>query len=599
MDIEFRIRDEEDHVDEADTPEDLSVSEFLRRFIPATGRRFVETNGKPIIWVLFDESTGRSLDVEKSFRENGIRSRHRLVLRKVAPLAVDTLPRPDPVPTIAIVQWVCPKCGVKNSELNAFCGSCGTRRPGPKIEIVIQDAKDRLVKKRVLPGAVTQDILREVLQELDLPANARWEIDDKDIRKKLAAHKTLEQNGVLDGHHLFLYAVEAQRLSPWEKILLGALILAIATCGSYILYKLLHWPTLPPVPITITISPTAVSLKAGESAQFTADVKGANNGGATWSTDPVDPIRFGSVTQQGMYQAPATISETQVAVVATSIADNTKHARVTVNLVPDTHEVVSVSIREPKTTQLSQGEQERFSAEVAGGVSPSVRWSIEPDNLGSISSDGIYYAPASIPRTETVTVVATSIADLATSARFAITLVPTAATSLTLTVEPSSATLKENQTQQFKATGQPANRHLKIRWSITPPLGHISQDGLYTAPDGITQSPPTVLVRAVPNGNQAHTATATITLQPKPSPFCGELKFTDSGPIVLHSGETHAFHVTGADEDAVRWSILGPGSIEHGLYTAPSTILPASARVFVKARCRSSQEVEMVVNLVP
>src|SRR5271157_4435719 len=118
MDIELRIRDEEDYLDEADTPEDLSVSEFLRRFIPATGRRFVDTNGEPIMWVLLDESTGRNLDVAKTFRENGIRSGLRLVLRKSVPLADSALPRgvrSAPVGTIGISQWACPEFGFKNS----------------------------------------------------------------------------------------------------------------------------------------------------------------------------------------------------------------------------------------------------------------------------------------------------------------------------------------------------------------------------------------------------------------------------------------------------------------------------------------------------
>jgi hypothetical protein len=79
----------------------------------------------------------------------------------------------------------------------------------------------------------------------------------------------------------------------------------------------------------------------------------------------------------------------------------------------------------PSTTSLSPLQTEEFSATVA--IDPkldhSVTWSIQPD-LGRIDRAGVYTAPASIPRPQTVIVTATCVADRAKRASAQVQLLP-------------------------------------------------------------------------------------------------------------------------------------------------------------------------------
>jgi hypothetical protein len=288
-----------------------------------------------------------------------------------------------------------------------------------------------------------------------------------------------------------------------------------------------------------------------------------------------------------------------VAIIATSEQDKRTNARVIVNLMEDE---ILVSIG-PQSLQLSQGQRQQFTAAIKGTENVAVRWWVQPEGRGSISPDGLYSAPASVTKSETVLVIATSMADATKSAEALISLVaspPTPTLTLTLTLTPLSVKRRENQTQQFTVSVQPANSHPRIRWSITPEIGSISPAGLYTAPKTILQSPTIVQVKALPNGDSTHATIATVTLGARSTLFCGHIRFTDFSTIVLHPSERHQFRVTGADEDNVDWFVVGPGSIdpEHGLYTAPADIPPGMTKVYVKAQCRVSEETERVVNLV-
>jgi len=81
-------------------------------------------------------------------------------------------------------------------------------------------------------------------------------------------------------------------------------------------------PPMPPgaSPISLTISPSAVTLKPGASQQFTATVSGTTNHGVTWSATN------GTVTPGGLFTARGVGVTTSVSVNATSSADPTKSA---------------------------------------------------------------------------------------------------------------------------------------------------------------------------------------------------------------------------------------------------------------------------------
>lgn len=81
--------------------------------------------------------------------------------------------------------------------------------------------------------------------------------------------------------------------------------------------------------ITVLVSPSAATLSAGQTRQFTAEVTGVTNQGVTWSISP----QIGSISQTGVYSAPATITGQQnVTITATSVADTSRTGTATVTL---------------------------------------------------------------------------------------------------------------------------------------------------------------------------------------------------------------------------------------------------------------------------
>lgn len=88
---------------------------------------------------------------------------------------------------------------------------------------------------------------------------------------------------------------------------------------------------------------------------------------------------------------------------------------------------VAVSIT-PASVALASGQTQAFTAAVTGTTDTAVTWSLSPA-IGTVSSTGVYTAPAAITSTQTVSVTATSVADSARFATATVTLTPPAAIS--------------------------------------------------------------------------------------------------------------------------------------------------------------------------
>jgi hypothetical protein len=253
--------------------------------------------------------------------------------------------------------------------------------------------------------------------------------------------------------------------------------------------------------ITITLNPLSASLQNGGTQQFSANVTGATNTGVIWSLQP----QIGGISSTGLYTAPSSISgPTTVSVTATSVADPTKSAAATISLTPAASVSVTVT---PSSASLQASQKQQFAAQVTGSTNTGVTWSLL-SAVGSISSAGLYTAPATITSSTTVTVKATSVADPTKSATATITLTKAAA----LVISPTSATVKAKNSQQF--TVQTPN--VKVTWSISPQqigYGAIHQTGLYWAPDHTTTTK-TVIVKATDVSDPTRYATATVTVVP-------------------------------------------------------------------------------------
>ena len=158
-----------------------------------------------------------------------------------------------------------------------------------------------------------------------------------------------------------------------------------------------------------------------------------------WSIAP----SVGSISASGLYTAPASIASTQtVTVTATSHANASKTASASITLTPPATTVaVAVS---PSSSSLASGATQQFSATVTGSSNTAVTWSIAPA-VGSISTTGLYTAPASITATQTITVNATSAADSTKTATASIALTPPVSTGAVYRVYAGAASYTDPQ----------------------------------------------------------------------------------------------------------------------------------------------------------
>jgi len=102
-----------------------------------------------------------------------------------------------------------------------------------------------------------------------------------------------------------------------------------------------------------------------------------------------------------------------------------------------------------------------------------------PPSAGTITSSGLYTAPASITAPQVVAITATSVANPAQSSTAYVYLEPPTPQPLALSgVSPATVNLTPSQSQLFLPVGNPA-----VTWSSSSPsIGYLTQEGYYTAP---------------------------------------------------------------------------------------------------------------------
>lgn len=143
----------------------------------------------------------------------------------------------------------------------------------------------------------------------------------------------------------------------------------------------------PGASISVSVSPSSVTLGPGGSQQFTASVSGTSNTAVTWSLSS----STGKISSTGLYTAPSSISQQQtVTVRATSVADTTKFATAVVTLNPPGSSSSPVSfwpatatpgtITDPDANSVELGL--KFSSTVAGSVT-GVRFYKGSSNTGT------------------------------------------------------------------------------------------------------------------------------------------------------------------------------------------------------------------------
>ena len=97
-------------------------------------------------------------------------------------------------------------------------------------------------------------------------------------------------------------------------------------------------------PVTISVDPVTVVLRAGDTKQFSAAVQNASNPAVVWTRTP----GVGTVSDKGLFAAPPEMSAAQtVKVTATSVEDPGKSATATVTISAATNPVTIESVTPP------------------------------------------------------------------------------------------------------------------------------------------------------------------------------------------------------------------------------------------------------------
>jgi RHS repeat-associated protein len=336
--------------------------------------------------------------------------------------------------------------------------------------------------------------------------------------------------------------------------------------------------TLQP-PVAVTVSPSAATLYAGQTQQLIANVTNTANSAVTWTLTGA-----GTLSTNGLYTAPASISSTQtVTVIAISQAASTASASAVLTLEP----AIGVSLN-PVASTLYASQTQQFGANVTNSSNPAVNWSIVPAGVGSITSGGLYTAPASVMSQQSVSVVASSQASPSASATAIVTLEPP----VTVTVTPTTSMLYPGQTSAFSATVLNTT-NTTVTWSVTG-TGTITASGVYTAPATIAGQQ-TVTITATSQADPTMSSSATVTLSPPVS-----VTVTPT-TVTLNANQTQQFTATvlNSSNTAVTWTLAGTGTISaSGLYASPASVLaPATATITATSQADPSQSSSATVTL--
>lgn len=179
---------------------------------------------------------------------------------------------------------------------------------------------------------------------------------------------------------------------------------------------------------------------------------------------------------------------------------------------------------------------------------------------------------------------------------------------VTVTVDPGSALLALDGTQQFLANVN-GTVNATVTWQVNGVTGGSAEAGTISTA-GLYQAPPTapaslITVTAISNANGTTSGSAQVSLAASGSPAIS-VSTTPAGVTVVYTTNTQAFTATvsGETNTAVNWEVNGElggdstiGTIDAtGLYTAPATV-PAQPLVTITAVSQADATVSGVYPL--
>jgi len=245
--------------------------------------------------------------------------------------------------------------------------------------------------------------------------------------------------------------------------------------------------------------------------------------------------------------------------------------------------IISVT---PQSGTVLLGETVNFSATVSNTTDTAVVWNVDgivggSVQVGTISADGVYMAPTSLPTGSTVRVTATTHADASRSASASVTI--TSDISLVLNIGAASVELGGSQRflASINSSGKPTTA---VQWTLvgnTCPTacGSVDANGVYTAPQTLPASTQVVLT-ATSVADPSKQASAAITIT---SRFTLQLAAPNSVQAGASSQLTATFTpFPGSNpNEGLNWSVQGTGCSDStcGVLTVTTTQSAGAATI--------------------
>jgi hypothetical protein len=223
----------------------------------------------------------------------------------------------------------------------------------------------------------------------------------------------------------------------------------------------------------------------------------------------------------------------------------------------------------PDEADVAPGGTVRFGAQVTGTADGSVTWQVAEAEGGAVDATGLYTAPVA---EGTFHVRAVSVASSKSSASSVVRVKKGAAATVSVAVDPASATVPAGGTQVF-AAAVAGTTNRTVTWTIQQgsSCGSVSSGGVYTAPNAGA----TCTVVATSDADTTKSGSATVTVTPPPP----HVVAISPGSASILTGGTTTFSATvtgttAGESTLVTWSApAGAGTIgaSTGVYVAPAT----------------------------
>jgi hypothetical protein len=261
--------------------------------------------------------------------------------------------------------------------------------------------------------------------------------------------------------------------------------------------------------VTVSVSPASATVRAGRTQTFTGTVTGAS-GGVTWGVNGIagGNAGVGQIDTTGKYFAPLTPpTPPTVTVSATSTASPGSSGSASVTVIP----LPGITTVSPSSFPVGG-----FTLTITGsGFVPGCTVSVDGAATSStfVSSTSMN-AAGNAPAAKSSVPVIVSCPDGTTSNTVFVAV--TAATPVSVSISPASASVRVKQTRQFTATVLNTTNKT-VTWKVNgiaggnASVGTISASGLYKAPNSVP-NPAVVTVSATPAADTSKSASAAVTI---------------------------------------------------------------------------------------